>query len=70
MKEWFVKFWNEHGERLIYCGLVVTMAVGFALSGTEELSNSYPTLLIAVATLFLNKARGKTIENTKQGEPE
>jgi len=70
MKTWVSKFWYGHGERLIYCLLVVILAVGFMLSSVEDLSKSAPTLLIAVATLFLNKARGSSIEHNKEETPD
>ena len=58
MKTWGERFWQDHGDRLIFMGLATSFGGGFLFSHNENLVGAGITLLIAVATLCLNKARG------------
>ena len=55
MKTWGIRFWNDHGDRLIFMGIAA--AFGFGFMAWAEMIGEGKTLLIAVATLALNKAR-------------
>jgi len=59
MKEWGKNFLNNHGERLVFMIIASIFGVGLYYAG---LPGEGKTLIIAVATLALNKARG-TIKN-------
>ena len=63
MKEWLNAFWKDHGDRLVFMGIVTIFGVAFILL---KMTGEGKTLLVAVATLALNKARSKPngIENT------
>ena len=56
MKEWLLRFWQDHGDRLIFMGIAT--AFGIYFYAFTDLAGEGKTLLIAVATLALNKARG------------
>ena len=56
MKTWGERFWQDHGDRLIFMGLATAFGVGFY--AYADMTGEGKTLLIAVATLCLNKARG------------
>lgn len=53
---WFKSFWNRHGERIIFMAIVTAFGVAF-MAIMPDMSGEGKTLLIAVATLALNKAR-------------
>lgn len=53
---WFNEFWNRHGERLIFMAIVTAFGIAF-MAIMPEMDGEGKTLLIAVATLALNKAR-------------
>ena len=55
--KWFTEFWNTHGDRLIFMGIATAFGVGFYM--LEDMQGEAKVLLIAVATLALNKARSK-----------
>ena len=53
--EWFKTFWGNHGDRLTFASLAL------ALSGVMywiKLDKEANTILIGIAMLFFNKARG------------
>lgn len=56
MKTWGQRFWDTHGDRLIFMGVVTCFGLGFYFM--TDMQGEAKTLLIAVATLALNKARG------------
>jgi len=62
LSPWLTKFWAEHGERLIYMGIATIM--GAVFYWYTDMTGEGKTLLIAVGTLCLNKARGP-----KAGKP-
>lgn len=66
MKEWALRFWQDHGDRLIFMGIAAGFGVGFLFTGIKELAGAGTTLLIAVATLALNKARGTPKDTTNK----
>lgn len=53
--EWFKKFWNSHGERLTFATLALTIATVMYFI---ELKAEANTIIIGMAMLFFNKARG------------
>ena len=53
--EWIVKFWNTHGERLIFATLALSLAAVMRYITLEAESN---TIIIGIAMLFFNKTRG------------
>jgi len=54
MKEWAKIFWDKHGERLIYAFLALSIAV---VMYQVDLKKEANTIIIGVATLFVNKMR-------------
>ena len=66
MKEYALGFIKKHGERLFYMFIVSAFSASFLF--VESMQESGKTLLIAVATLALNKARSpqKNDEQTQQ----
>jgi len=63
MKPWGVRFWEDHGDRLIFMALATVFGVGFF--AYTDMTGEGKTILIAVATLCLNKARS----TPKQEDP-
>ena len=58
--EWINKFWSSHGERLVFAGLALLLsAVMYFLGLVAEAK----TILIGMAMLFFNKARGTNGES-------
>jgi len=53
--EWWKKFWNAHGERLIYMALALGLASGLYYYGMQAEAK---TIYIGTAMLCYNKARG------------
>ena len=69
--EWIKKFVNVHGERIFFMGVASLMAIGFIVVGAKieslsSLSESGTTILIGVAMLCYNKARGNGKEPPKE----
>lgn len=63
MKEWIKRFWNDHGDRIFFGAVATCFALGFVWLGAryellKELLGSGITILIGVAMLAYNKARG------------
>jgi len=55
MSEWFKGFWNKHGERLSFAMFALSLAgVMYYLKLDKEAN----TIIIGIAMLFFNKARG------------
>jgi len=65
MKQWALKFWLNHGTRIIF-GMAAT-AFGVVFYFIPNMQGEAKTILIGVAMLCFNKARG---ENGKPAEPE
>lgn len=65
-KKWCENFWDEHGVRLIYATLALTISAVMYQIKLEKEAN---TIIIGAATLFVNKMRsgngGKTNEPTE-----
>jgi len=55
MTKWIARFWDDHGDRLVFLFLATLFGIGFFVF--TEMQGEGKTLLIAVATLCLNKAR-------------
>jgi hypothetical protein len=55
MNEWLKNFWNKHGDRLIFAGFALSLQGIMRLFDLEKEAN---TILIGIAMLFFNKARG------------
>lgn len=53
--KWFERFWHDHGDRLVFMAIASAFGVGFYVY--TDMTGEAKTLLIAVATLALNKAR-------------
>ena len=60
MGEWSIRFWTEHGDRLIFMFIAALIAVAFMLSGLGELAEAGKVILIGIAMLCYNKARSTT----------
>ena len=58
MMEWFKKFWEAHGDRCTFGGAALLFAVSFSFAGSEELKGTGHAILIGLAMLCFNKARG------------
>lgn len=56
MKEWAINFWNTQGDRMIFLFFATLFGIGFMLA--QDMKGEGKTILIAVATLCLNRARG------------
>jgi len=54
--EWLKRFWDTHGDRLVFLAIATAFGIGFYCF--TDMSGEGKTILIAVATLSLNKARG------------
>jgi len=53
--KWGIEFWNRHGERLVFATLALVLStVLYKLKMEAEAK----TILIGMAMLFFNKARG------------
>jgi len=54
--KWATAFWNRHGDRLTFAAFALVLAevMYFALSLEAEAK----TIIIGIAMLFFNKARG------------
>ena len=61
MKQWALKFWNNHGERLIFLALANCFA---ALLYLIDLKEAAVTIFTGSAMLLYNKSRGG--ETTKE----
>ena len=55
MNAWFERFWTDHGDRLVFMGIAAGFGAVFYFFA--DMIGEGKTLLIAVATLALNKAR-------------
>ena len=53
--KWATEFWNDHGERLTFAGLALSLAAIMRFLGLSSESN---TIIIGIAMLFFNKTRG------------
>ena len=58
--KWSIEFWNRHGERLVFASLALLLSVGLYFLDMEAEAK---TILIGMAMLFFNKARGTNGEN-------
>lgn len=68
MKAWFGEFFKTEGNRLIYMLLAFSIAIGFCYFGEDgsDLVASGKTILIGLAMLFYNKARGVVVEGKEK----
>jgi len=62
--EWIKKFWGTHGDRLTFATLALCLA-GF-MHYYLNLDKEANTIIIGIAMLFFNKARGTS--NGNKGE--
>jgi len=60
---WLRRFWNDHGDRVFFMGLATCFGVGFYFF--SDMTGEGKTILIAVATLCLNKARSTPKDGPK-----
>ena len=56
--KWLKKFWDGHGERLIFGGIAFAFAVYFLGQTMPQLKGAGMTILIGLAMTAFNKARG------------
>ena len=56
MKTWWLRFWQDHGDRLIFMTISAIFGIAFYLM--TDMKGEAKALLISVAALALNKARG------------
>ena len=65
--KWVIEFWNRHGERLVFAGLALLLATVLYFLKMEAEAK---TILIGMAMLFFNKARGTNgetrVDNNQQ----
>ena len=54
--KWLTRFWNEHGDRIIFM-LGATCFGGYFYAFTQDMQGEGKTILIGVAMLLFNKAR-------------
>jgi len=54
---WFKKFWEKHGDRIAFAGAATAFGVVFYYI-MPDMKGEAKTILIGVAMLFFNKARG------------
>lgn len=68
MSKWFFKFWQRHGDRIIFMTAALVMATAFYF--TVDLKETGKTILIGVAMLMYNKVRSseKEPEEVKESE--
>ena len=57
MKEWFNKFWNNHGERIIFMIIATIFGMAFYYF-VPDMKGEAKTILVGIAMLCFNKARG------------
>lgn len=57
MNSWTKRFFEDHGDRLVFMLIATVFGVYFLM--VVDMAGEGKTLLIAVATLALNKARSK-----------
>jgi len=60
--KWTTEFWNQHGQRLVFAALALVLATVLYFLKMEAEAK---TILIGMAMLFFNKARGTTNGETK-----
>ena len=54
---WLKKFWDRHGDRLVFATLAILVAVAMWMLG---MAAEAKTIIIGVGMLFFNKARTGT----------
>jgi hypothetical protein len=54
-KVWFKKFWEQHGDRIIFSAMALGLSGALLLLGLHEQAQ---TIIIGIAMLYFNKARG------------
>jgi len=57
MKEWGLRFWKDHGDRLLFMTIAAGFGMFFYFCATD-MQGEGKAILIGVATLAMNKARG------------
>jgi len=58
---WWEKFGNDHGERLVYIAFATIFGIGFIIAGVlakiPELKGAGITILIQVGGIFISRMR-------------
>ena len=54
---WFTEFWKKHGERMVFMLIAFVLALVFWF-GFPDMQGEAKTILIGIAMLCFNKARG------------
>jgi hypothetical protein len=57
MNEWAKRFWNEHGDRIVFLSLAFSISL-FLWWLLKELRGQLEGVMIAIPFFCLNKARG------------
>ena len=57
MKAWALRFWQDHGDRLVFMSIGTAFGMFFYFCATD-MQGEGKAILIGTATLALNKARG------------
>jgi len=55
--KWVTKFWTTHGERLVFMGMATVFGLAFWFY-FPDMKGEAKTILIGIAMLLFNKARG------------
>lgn len=63
--EWFKRFWQDHGDRIIFLGSAFVIAIVLYFA-SEDMQGEAKAVIVGVMMLLYNKARG-TIANNKNG---
>ena len=65
MKEWFIDFWKDNGQRIVY----MTLAAGFGVMFVRfmpDMAGEGKTLLVGVATFCLTRMRGGNTNDSEK----
>ena len=55
-KGWSIRFWNDHGDRLVFMGIALLLAL-FLYYLMPDMKAEAKVILIGIAMLCYNKAR-------------
>ena len=57
MNTWTMEFWKKHGERMVFMLIAFVLALVFWF-GFTDMQGEAKTIMIGIAMLCFNKARG------------
>ncbi|MEW6427310.1 MAG: hypothetical protein AB1568_04665 [Thermodesulfobacteriota bacterium] len=64
MKKWGRRFWTDHGDRLVFAAIATSFGIAFFC--LPDMRGEGKTLLVGVAMLAFNKARGTSQPTMKE----